>query len=78
VRAPCVANLKTAKELLEFGVTGEAAKALVDLRRCAQTPGCEDWQNCSSTIDEAWLAAAEPLPEAKARDGAQGPASDQG
>jgi len=68
VRAPCVANLDTAKELLEFGVTGEAAKTLVDLRHCAQTPGCEDWRNCTCTVEETWRAAAEPLPEAKPRD----------
>jgi hypothetical protein len=78
VRAPCVANLDTAKELLEFGVVGEAAKALLDLRRCAQVPGCEDWRNCSSTIEETWRCPAAPLPEPKARDGAQDPASDQG
>jgi hypothetical protein len=75
VRAPCVANLDTAKELLEFGVIGEAAETLVDLRRCAQTPGCADWRNCSCTVEETWQAAAEPLPEAKARD--QGPDQDQ-
>jgi hypothetical protein len=78
VRAPCVANLDTAKELLEFGVIGEAAKALVDLHRCAQAAGCEDWQNCSSTVDETWRGPAKPLPEAKARDGVQVPASDRG
>jgi hypothetical protein len=69
VRAPCKANLKTAKELLEFGVMDEGAKALIDLRHCAQTPGCEDWQNCSGTVDDAWRAAADPaLPEARARE----------
>ncbi len=72
MRAPCVANLDTAKELLEFGVVGEAAQAMVDLRRCAQKPGCEDWQNCSSTVEDSWRAAAEPLPEPKARDESPG------
>jgi hypothetical protein len=67
MRTPCVADLDTAKELLEFGVLGEGARALVDLRRCAQMPGCEDWQNCSSTIEDAWRAA-EPPPEGKAPD----------
>jgi hypothetical protein len=68
MRAPCVANLDTAKDLLEFGVVGEGARTLVDLRRCAHTPGCEDWQNCSCTVDEAWRAAAEALPDARPRD----------
>jgi hypothetical protein len=57
VRTSCIANLDTAKELLEFGVVDEGAKTLVDLRRCAQTPGCEDWRNCSSTVEETWRAA---------------------
>lgn len=78
MRGPCVANLATARELLEFGVLGEAAGALVDLHRCAQAAGCEDWQNCSSTIDETWRGAAGPSPEVKARaDRARGPASDR-
>jgi hypothetical protein len=68
VRAPCVANLATAKELLEFGVIGEGAGTLLDLRRCARTPGCEDWRNCSCTVEETWRAAAEPLPEARPRE----------
>ena len=69
MRAPCVANLETAKELLEFGVVDEGAKALLDLRQCAQTPGCEDWRNCSGTVEDVWRAAAEPvLPEARARE----------
>ena len=68
MRAPCVANLDTAVELLEFGMMNEGAQALVDLRRCAQTPGCEDWRNCSCTVEDTWRAAAEPaLPEAKQR-----------
>ena len=70
MRAPCVANLDTAKELLEFGVVGEGARTLVDLRRCAHTPGCEDWRSCSWTVEETWRAATEPLPEARPRDGA--------
>jgi hypothetical protein len=61
VRAPCLGNLDTAKELLEFGIIDEGARTLIDLRRCAQTPGCEDWQNCSSAIEGAWRAA-EPVP----------------
>ncbi len=68
MRAPCVANLDTAKELLEFGVVGEGARTLVDLRHCAQTPGCEDWRNCSSTVEQTWRAVAESLPEARPRD----------
>lgn len=68
MRAPCVANLDTAKELLEFGVVDEGAKTLVDLRHCAQTPGCEDWRNCSCTVEEVWRAAAEvTLPEPRRR-----------
>jgi hypothetical protein len=67
LRAPCVANLETAKELLEFGVVDEGAKTLLDLRHCAQAPGCEDWRNCSCTVEDVWRAAAEPaLPEARA------------
>jgi hypothetical protein len=67
VRARCLGNLDTAKELLEFGIIGEGARTLIDLRRCAQTPGCEDWQNCSSTVQETWRAA-EPVPAGRPRD----------
>jgi hypothetical protein len=68
VRAPCVANLDTARELLEFGVVDEGARSLLELRRCAQTPGCEDWRNCSATLEDTWRAAAEvKLPEARER-----------
>jgi hypothetical protein len=67
VRARCLGNLDTAKELLEFGIIGEGARTLIDLRRCAQTPGCEDWQNCSSTVQETWRVA-EPVPAGRPRD----------
>jgi hypothetical protein len=66
VRAPCLGNLDTAKELLEFGILDEGARTLIDLRRCAQTPGCEDWQNCSFTVEQTWRAA-EPLPARRPR-----------
>jgi hypothetical protein len=62
VRAPCVAILDPAKELLEFGVVNEAAQSLVDLRRCAQEPGCEDWRNCSCQIDGTWREGTHPTP----------------
>jgi hypothetical protein len=40
----------------------------VDLRRCAATPGCDDWRNCSSTVEGAWQDAGEnALPEARPR-----------
>jgi hypothetical protein len=68
MKPPCVANLNTARALLEHGVVGEGAETLVDLRRCAQEPGCEDWRNCSCQIQETWRVAAGPeLPEARPR-----------
>ena len=46
----------------------EGARALVDLRRCAQAPGCEDWRNCSLTVGNTWRAAGETeLPDAASR-----------
>jgi hypothetical protein len=66
MKPPCVANLDTARQLLEHGVVEEGAEALVDLRRCATEPGCEDWQNCSCQIDQTWRATAE-LPAARPR-----------
>ena len=66
MRKPCVADLVTARELVEHGVMAEGAKALVDLRRCAADCGCDDWQNCDNTIQEAWRAAThQPLPDAR-------------
>lgn len=77
MKPPCVANLKTARALLEHGVVGEGAETLVDLRRCAQEPGCEDWRNCSCQVEETWRVAAEPaLPEARPHP--KGSAADRG
>jgi hypothetical protein len=76
VKKPCVANLDTARELVEHGIVGEGARALVDLRRCAADCGCDDWQNCDHTVQGAWHEAthqpsSEPrpkrLPEARPR-----------
>jgi hypothetical protein len=57
--------LDTARELLEHGVVGEGATALVGLRRCAADCGCEDWQSCEATVSGAWNNARKPLPEAQ-------------
>jgi hypothetical protein len=59
-------NPSTARELLEHGIVGEVAQALVDLPRCAADCGCEDWQTCGAMVSGAWRApASEPLPEAR-------------
>lgn len=75
MKRPCVASLNTARELLEHGVVGEGAKALVELRRCAADCGCDDWRNCDTTVQGAWqetthqvLPEARPKPEAVAKD----------
>lgn len=66
MKKPCVANLDTARELVEHGIVGEGARALVDLRRCAADCGCDDWQNCDHTVQDAWHEAThKPLPEAR-------------
>jgi hypothetical protein len=66
VKKPCVASLDTARELVEHGVVAEGAKVLTGLRRCAADCGCDDWQNCDSTIRHAWREAThKPLPEAR-------------
>ena len=65
MKKPCVANLDTARELVEHGIVGEGARALVDLRRCAADCGCDDWQNCDHTVQSVWQEATHnPLPEA--------------
>jgi hypothetical protein len=67
VKTPCVANLDAARDLVEYGIVGEGAKVLVDLRRCAADCGCEDWQNCERTVRGAWHEATHRplLPEAR-------------
>jgi hypothetical protein len=66
VKKPCVANLDTARELVEHGIVGEGARTLVDLRRCAGDCGCDDWQNCDHTVQDVWHGAThQPLPEAR-------------
>jgi hypothetical protein len=70
VKTPCAANLDTARDLVEHGVVGEGAKVLVDLRRCAADCGCDDWQQCDSTVQGAWHEGThQPLPEARPRPG---------
>jgi hypothetical protein len=65
VKKPCVANLDAARELVEHGIMGEGACALVDLRRCAADCGCDDWRNCDHTVQSVWQEAThKPLPEA--------------
>jgi hypothetical protein len=66
VKKSCTENLDTACELLEHGIVGEGAKALVDLRRCAADGGCEDGQTCDATVSGAGRApASKPLPGAR-------------
>lgn len=66
MKKPCVTSLNTARELLQHGMVGEAAKALVNLRRCAADCGCDDWRNCDATVQGAWHEPAhQPLPEAR-------------
>lgn len=66
MKKPCVASLVTARELVEHGAVGEGAGVLVALRRCAADCGCEDWQNCDCTVQDAWHEAThKPLPEAR-------------
>ena len=66
MKKPCVANLDTAREMIEHGVVGEGAEVLVDLRRCAAERGCDDWQNCDGTVQGAWHDAThQPPPEAR-------------
>jgi hypothetical protein len=66
VKTPCAANLDTARDLVEHGVVGEGGKVLVDLRRCAADCGCDDWQQCDSTVQGAWHEVThQPLPEAQ-------------
>lgn len=66
MKKPCVANMDTARELVEHGMVGEGARTLVDLRRCAADCGCDDWQNCDHTVQDTWQEAThKPLPEAR-------------
>jgi hypothetical protein len=68
VKQPCVANLDTARELVEHGIVGEGARALVDLRRCAADCGCDDWRNCDHTVKGVWHEATHKLlPDAPAK-----------
>jgi hypothetical protein len=61
-------KLDTARDLVERGIVGENARAMVDLRRCAADCGCDDWQNCDHTVQGVWQEATQkPLPEARPR-----------
>ena len=63
MKKPCVANLDTARDMVEHGMVGEGASTLVDLRRCAADCGCDDWQNCDHTVQGAWHdAGRSPCP----------------
>jgi hypothetical protein len=66
VKTPCAANLDAARDLVEHGMVGEGAKAMIDLRRCAADCGCDDWRQCEGTVQGAWHEATHrPLPEAR-------------
>jgi hypothetical protein len=69
MRAPCAADLGTARELLEHGVVEEGAQKLVDLRQCAQDCGCSDWQSCTHKVEGTWLDAAKPRPDSDVKPG---------
>lgn len=54
MRSPCAAIMETARELLDHGVFSEGSKELSDLRRCANTCGCEEWQDCREQTAGTW------------------------
>lgn len=54
MRSPCAAMMKTARELLDYGVLPEGSRELAELRACANTCGCEEWQDCRHRTSDAW------------------------
>jgi hypothetical protein len=64
----CTDKMKTARELLDFGVFGEGAESLVRLHDCARRAGCDRWHQCAGLIEGQWqsLKPAQPIEAAKA------------
>lgn len=77
MRSPCAAILDTARDLLDHGVLPEGSKDLADLHGCANTCGCDDWQDCREQTAEAWRGenpdalpkAGAAIPSAQVSDG---------
>lgn len=67
MRSPCAATLDTARDLLDHGVLPEGSKDLANLRDCANTCGCGDWQECRDQTDDAWRGTnPDALPKTEA------------
>jgi hypothetical protein len=70
MRSPCAAMMQTARELLDYGVLPEGSKELAELRGCANTCGCEEWQDCREQTAGAWRQTnPEALPAPVRREG---------
>lgn len=50
----CVNAIKTARELLDFGVLPEGAEKLVELRGCGRKAGCDHWHRCINLVESQW------------------------
>ncbi|MEZ5935674.1 MAG: hypothetical protein R3F54_27950 [Alphaproteobacteria bacterium] len=54
----CVEMLKTAGDLLNFGVLPEASEELVKLHACSRRAGCDHWDRCLKSVEGQWQANA--------------------
>ncbi|NJO36928.1 MAG: hypothetical protein HC871_03975 [Rhizobiales bacterium] len=54
MQANCLEMLKTAGELLTFGVLPEASRELVKLQACSRQAGCDHWHRCLKSVEDRW------------------------
>lgn len=56
----CTDRMKIARELLDFGVLGEAAETLSELRECGCHVGCDRWHRCLRLVERQWHFSKTP------------------
>lgn len=53
----CVDVMRTARELMDYGVMPEGAEKLVELHTCSRKAGCDHWHQCQSLVERQWQGA---------------------
>lgn len=50
----CTDRIRTARELLDYGVLTEGAEKLAELHDCGRRVGCDHWRRCTRTVERLW------------------------
>lgn len=50
----CTDRMKTARELLDYGLLREGAENLCKLHDCGRRFGCDHWHRCIRLVEREW------------------------